>query len=264
MVDKTVDVRDPDEGVDPNGCIRTGARAERIAGPFRSVIDRAVKEVGDAEPKAWLAVYGSVATGRAVAPTSDVDLLSVGIERPQAEFISASLSAEFRHVCRSVDVAAGRFDDYHAPTDEGHGNRVFLRHYCVTIAGRPPLENDAPFPADARAARGFNGDIAQHAVRWADAVDSADPAELGRRVARKTLLAVAGLVSVRDRTWTTDRTSACHRWSEIEPGLSDDLAELLDWSDGRRRATRSTVERQLAGPIDTVVQHFDSLIGLWT
>jgi hypothetical protein len=43
---------------------------------------------------------------------------------------------------------------------------------------------------------------------------------LGRRVARKTLLAVAGLVSVHDTTWTTDREGATQRWSVIDPPLS--------------------------------------------
>ncbi|MCM0638919.1 hypothetical protein [Cellulomonas wangsupingiae] len=42
------------------------------------------------------------------------------------------------------------------------------------------------------------------------------------RVARKTLLAVAGLVSVHDHTWTTDRSRAVRRWCEIEPALDTD------------------------------------------
>jgi len=62
---------------------------------------------------------------------------------------------------------------------------------------------------------------------------------LGVRVARKTLLAVAGLVSVHDRTWTTGRSRAVWRWSELDPALADD------------------------GIIVAIVERFDSLIGLW-
>jgi hypothetical protein len=48
-------------------------------------------------------------------------------------------------------------------SDEAYGGRVFLRHYCVHLVG-PDLHSALPdFTADVRAARGFNGDIAQNA-----------------------------------------------------------------------------------------------------
>jgi hypothetical protein len=55
---------------------------------------------------------------------------------------------------------------------------------------------------------------------------------LGVRVARKTLLAVAGLVSVRDHTWTTGRSRAVQRWSDLGPGLAAQLGRLHSWAKG--------------------------------
>ena len=89
---------------------------------------------------------------------------------------------------------------------------------------------------------------------------------LGVRAARKTLLAVAGLVSVQDHTWTTDRSRAVRRWGELEPGLAAELVRLLSWAQRERHPSHEDVERALAddGIVAAIVQRFASLIGLWT
>jgi uncharacterized protein len=124
------------------------------------------------------------------------------------------------------------------------------------------------FPADARAARGFNGDLGWHQRRWRRTLDSGTAAadELGVRVARKTLLAVAGLVSVHDRTWTTDRLRAVRRWNECEPGLGVQLTRLLSWATGVRRPAPEEVASALAddGIVSMIAERFARLIGLWT
>jgi hypothetical protein len=61
-----------------------------------------------------------------------------------------------------VEVAAATSADLAGDTDAACGYRVFLRHYCVHLAGPDPSAGLPAFPADARAARGFNGDIGQH------------------------------------------------------------------------------------------------------
>ncbi len=71
------------------------------------------------------------------------------------------------------------------------------------LAGPPRTDLAIGCPADVHAARGFNGDLASHAAAWARALDAgADPAVVARQLARKSLLAAAGLVSVLDHTWT--------------------------------------------------------------
>ena len=120
------------------------------------------------------------------------------------------------------------------------------------------------FPADVRAARGLNGDIAVHAERWRVALDEVPgDAALGRRIARKSLLAVAGLVSVHDHTWTTDRASSARRWAEIESDLSADLERLVTWIDGGVAPSRPEVNRMLDGLVNELVRRFSSIVGLW-
>jgi len=191
----------------------------------------------EGDPSLYLC--GSVATGTARPVRSDVDLLSIGLEGDAAKVVGETLPAEFSAVCRGVEVAPVRRAGYEGASDGSYGNRVFLRHYRVHLAGPDPRAALADFPADRAAARGFNGDIGGHADRWLRALaEAADPGCLGRRIARKTLLAVAGLVSVHDDTWTTDRRGA-QRWGEIDPGIGRPNGVRAQYRSKRSRPARS-------------------------
>jgi uncharacterized protein len=257
-------VADPREGVAGDGTIRTGAHRGRVPAAFKPVLADAVALIGGGG--ASLYVYGSVAVGTVRPGSSDVDLLSIGLR--DAAVVGQSLSARYADLCRGVEIAAAEAGDLVGDTDAAYGFRVFLRHYCVHLAGPDPSAALPAFPADARAARGFNGDIAQHQRRWRRELESGTVAAdlLGVRVARKTLLAVAGLVSVRDHTWTTDRSRAARRWSELEPDLAVPLGRLLSWANAERRPSCEDVGRALAddGLVDAIVERFGRVIGLWT
>ena len=251
-------MHDPREGITPDGMIRTGATRGAIAPVYTSVLQAAMDAT--AAPGS-LYLYGSVATGTATPPTSDVDLLTVGLPASEAERLSAELSAAFADRCREVSVAPARWEELEGQSDEGYGLRVFLRHYCVHLAGADRSHDLPEFPADARAARGFNGDIAQHLQRWRSALDrDTEVARLGTRVARKTLLAVAGLVSVRDAAWSTDRRACAVRWNELEPAMRvDTLMAWLDTPPGDPDAIAAVLE----GPVAAIVRAFEAEIGLW-
>jgi hypothetical protein len=258
-------MRDPDEGVAADGTITTGVARCRVPEPFEPVLSAAAEAVAEAGRGAAVFLYGSVATGRARRPRSDVDLLTVGLGPGLAAELGRKLSSQFSGLCRGVEIAAATPEDLAGGSDGAYGLRVFLRHYCIHLAG-PGYAHDLPrFPADARAARGFNGDIARHAARWRDALAAgAEPPRLGRRLARKTLLAVAGLVSIHDATWTTDRAFAAHRWAEIEPGLGPALHALLAWSDGLVLPGRQAVQHMLDNTTPRITAAFATTIGLWS
>ncbi len=174
------------EGVAADGTILTGANRARVPLAFEPVLADAVAFAG--ERGASLYVYGSVANGTVRAGSSDVDLLSVDL--PEASDVGRLLSARYAGLCRGVEIAAATTADLAGDTDAAYGGRVFLRHYCVHLAGPDPAAALPGFPADIRAARGFNGDIAWHRRQWRRALESgkAAPDLLGARAARKTLL----------------------------------------------------------------------------
>lgn len=256
---------DPLEGVTADGMIVTGAGPGRLASEFKSVIARAVEHVTALAGDHSLYVYGSVATGCARVGHSDVDLITIGLDPAVARRMGEQLSAEFAPLCRAVEVGAAQRSDHEGPGDQAYGNRVFLRHYGVHLAGPDVGQGWPAFPADAAAARGFNGDIGLCADRWrTELLRSPYPSSLGRRVARKTLLAVAGLVSIHDGTWTTDRVAAAWRWGLLRPKLAGALSELVEWSSaGPAGPPQARVQRCLDGVVADVVAEFRQHIGLW-
>jgi hypothetical protein len=256
-------VADPLEGLDREGVIQTSASIDNISDQFRPVLDATVAAIRAETPAASVYVYGSVATGQAVRPASDVDFLTIGLDNAGATQIGESQSVRFRELCRGVEIAAASPSDFVGDSDEAYGGQVFLHHYCVHLAGTDLDTATTGFPGDRRAARGFNGDIGRHLVGWRDAADTTNSAELGRRIARKTLLAVAGLVSVHDATWTTDRVRAARRWSDVHPPLRAGLDELLAWVAGDA-ADRQAIDRSLDGVVASIVEQFAVDIGLWT
>ena len=225
-------VGDPREGIDARGMIATGARRDRVPPPFETVVEAIAEAVTAADIDAAVYLYGSVATGQARPGSSDVDVLTIGLAPEVAAEIGRDLDARFDDLCRGVELGAASASDLRGDHDEAYGFRVFLRHYCVHLAG-PDVRPAHDFPADERAARGFNGDIAEHLARWRTTLDTTDHADMpATRVARKTLLAVAGLVSVQYGTWTTDRRRAVEPWSLVHPELAAGLDRLLGWTGG--------------------------------
>jgi hypothetical protein len=247
-----------------SGTIRTGADISRVAEWFRPVHQAAIAMIRERETSASVYAYGSVVTGQARAGVSDVDLLTIGLSPSDASRIGAELSTRFAGVCRGVEIGAADGGDFVDETDKSYGNRVFLRHYCVLLAGSDKHRPRHDFAGDRRAARGFNGDIAQHVRRWRKALDASEEAGLiAQRMARKSLLAVAGLVSVHDHTWTTDRETSAYRWSEIEPAHRVGFAQLLSWASITPDPPIETVHDTLDETVDAIVSAFSELIGLW-
>lgn len=251
-------MHDPEEGLTPDGMIRTGARPRDHAPEHRLVLDA----VRVAIPRdASLYLYGSVATGTAQIPESDIDLLTFGLDADDARSIERALTLQARDTCREVAIGAADVDTLHRQDDEGYGLRVFVRHYCVHLQGPPVHDDLAPaYPGDRRAARGFNGDIGDLASRWRTELDdpATDPQALGTRIARRTLLAVAGLVSIRNGTWTTNRARAAAAWASQDPTV----AALHDWLE-EPPSNSDELRDALDGPVARVVATFSDEIGLW-
>ena len=256
-------MRDPLEGLTSTGTIRTGADRNRIPGSFVAVLDAVVEMASAHGPDVSVYAYGSVATGRAQRGSSDVDVLTIDLPAMAAEDIGSVLSDRSSEVCRSVEIAAGATSGFEGDSDEAYGGRVFLHHYCVHLAGPDRDLATAGFPGDARAARGFNGDIAHHARRWRQDVGTRSPDQLGRSIARKALFAVAGLVSIHDSTWTTDRDHAARRWSAVDPDLAGDLTRLREWTEPGSSPSNQQIAEILDSIIDPIVTRFDEDIGLW-
>ena len=253
-------MRDPREGLNTDGTIRTGVCRERVPTAFEPIISAVLDAFNEvAADSSELLLYGSVATGTARVGRSDVDLIAVNTTEEWCRTVGEELSVRFSSQCRGVEIGHADRSDTDCDSDEAYGNRVFLRHYCASLAGPDTARSSAPFQGDKRAARGFNGDIGIRLAQWRTQDVRA------RAVARKTLLAASGVVSILGRTWTTDRASAANRWVEIEPDFAHEVALLLKWSDDDITATAAQLRAVLApnGIVANVTNRFADTIGLW-
>jgi uncharacterized protein len=253
-------VHDPEEGISPEGFVVTGARRSAVPAAFEPVLADAASRL---RPEESLYLYGSVATGRARVGVSDVDLVVLGRAPVQVSHWAAGLSAAYPRLCREVAVGTALPEDYEGEGDRPYGNRVFLRHYCVWVSG-PDRHSHLPrYLADARAARGFNGDLAACLERWRDEAGRLAAGQLATRVARKTLFGLAGLVSVHDRTWTTDGAGAARRWAELHPQHRQELDALVRWGQRGDLPDEGRLRAALDGIVPEVTTAFSRHIGLW-
>lgn len=253
-------MRDPREGLNSDGTIRTGVSLTRVPGSFEPIISTAVDEFEQmTEDSSALLLYGSVATGVARLGQSDIDLVAFGVPREWCLETSMKLSSDFSHLCRGVEISPTRRSDFSGKSDECFGNRVFLKHYCVALTGIDLAEDWSSFQGDRRAARGFNGDIGACVTRWRQHPTRA------RSIARKTLFAASGVVSVLSKTWTTDREEAARRWGQIESKFSDEAMMLLEWCDSDSSVSDEDLKRALStnGIVANVADRFATTIGFW-
>lgn len=256
-------MRDPLESLSADGTIVTGVDRYRVPTPFEPLIATAVSHVG---PDVALYVYGSVATGQAIVGVSDVDLIAFGMDPLAATALSRQLSADNQHLTRGAAIGLLTSQDLDS-SDAGYGNRVFLKHYCAWLAGPDPAAELPTYPGDRAAARGFNGDLPRRIASWreecARIADDDDLTHLATGIGRKTLFAVAGLVSVHDGVWTTYRRSAADRWVQIYPDLLPDLDRLLRWGDGRLIPKRQDILDVIDEGITQIARQFAEQIGTW-
>jgi hypothetical protein len=234
--------RDPREGVDADGYLVTGADRAAVPPAYEPALADCVVTLTAFSELVGLYLYGSVATGRARPPDSDLDLLAVWTSTVDVSAAVSALSTRHSAVVREVGLAGATLDSL-----AGEADRCFLKHYCVPLAGRD-LRPSLPRCRPSRAlADGFNDHLPTTVHKLRSAVDRArTPAErtaATRKAARRLLLAVATVESVSHATWSTDRSTGAALLAEHHPEWTDVAARALEWSAGRGDA--DGVERLL-------------------
>lgn len=233
-------MQDPQEGVAPDGTIVTGVHRDPLAAPYAEVLTDAVEalrtRLGDDLHSVHL--YGSVATGQARPPTSDLDLVAL-LHAPRADVdaVAAALSARHASVVREVGISVGDLDVLARGDRIGAAERAFLKHYCRCVDGPDLAAAYPPATASTDLAVGFNGNLGDVLATARSRLEAtADPAarhSIAARTARKILMSAATLLSAREGGWSTDRTTAVDLVARHAPHLHHHAIAALAWADGR-------------------------------
>ncbi len=246
------------EGIDAHGFVVTGVDATRIAPSYGAIVDEAVAELRAAYGDRLVAVYvyGSVATGAARPPGSDLDMVAIfadDADPAPAATLAGVLSERYAATVREVAIGTGTEAGLAAGSSEAHANRCFLKHYCALVAGRDVAEGFSPCRPTPELALGFAGDVAGHVARLLERYDQGAP-DFPAVAARRLLLAAAPLVSVLAGTWTTSRIEAVRLTAAHHPERAAEARELARWLAGASptvdvRALVVSFGRWLAGPV---------------
>lgn len=231
-------MRDPAEGIDPDGYLTTGADRSNVGAAFEAALgDAAQRCAARCSPGYGLYVYGSVATGQAVAGRSDLDLVLVvadPADKGRVADIGPALTERYASLFREVSLGTTTVGEVLADTPDGHAARCFLKHYCVCVAGRDLIPELQPCRPTTELALAFAADTPAvlSAVSEALHTPGSTPIdELARRAARKLLLACAAILSIETGGWTTDRRTAVEGLAQRHPDLHNRLQQALRWSD---------------------------------
>jgi hypothetical protein len=117
--------RDPDEGLDAAGLLSTGVALDRLRPAYAPVVSDCTAEVRRAlgDRLHGLYLYGSVATGQARLPTSDLDLLAVSLSPVDLVVLEADLSARHADAVREVGISRVTLAEVWADDADGLGLR---------------------------------------------------------------------------------------------------------------------------------------------
>ncbi|MEO2104060.1 MAG: nucleotidyltransferase domain-containing protein [Actinomycetota bacterium] len=198
-------MHDPEEGLDADGFVVTGARADRIPTAYRPLVAACVDRLmGDPTlGVSSLYLYGSVSTGRAVPGRSDLDLIVVGEGAPTPRVADVVRPLADDRLVREIGVSTMSWEVVVADDERGRIERCFLTAYAVHLAGEevPPTR----CRGGRALVRGFAGELLERLPRLAAGrLDGADPTGLARRL----LMTTAMHLTVERGEWSTDRARA--------------------------------------------------------
>lgn len=246
--------RDPAEGVSTGGVIVTGAAVDRVPTAYRAAVAACTALLREAFGNRLhgLYLYGSVATGQAQPPASDLDLMAVwahDVGPDEVVSIAAGLSEKHAELVREVGLTSASLVEVLAENREGLGWRCFIRHYCVWLAGtdlRPTLPPCRPSRAIADS---LNDDVGELVRHWrstlAAAQTSTEVAAVARSAARKLLLVTATLESAEHGGWTTDRASGAALLTAHHPEWAGVAALAVRWCADSKESAAEDVSRLL-------------------
>lgn len=235
---KTEMARPGTYGVDEEGFIATHVSALNVPMPYFEIIEDVKRTFGEliGDQLHGLHLYGSVVTGRALTPTSDLDVLIVLRRQPAATLTSqidnteTALSRKYEQLVREVAVGVTFLEEV---GNDLHGTGCFIKHLCVCVLGESLQESLPRFKPTQLVAKAFNGDFGALREKYLSLVDTTPPDEISKlsnRIYRKFIRTGFSLVTAREQSWTTDLNVSCEAFAKYYPDKADQMRRVLQLS----------------------------------
>lgn len=196
--------------------------AERLNGAFPALIHS-------------LYLYGSVAQGRAIPGSADLDMTLVFTQPPDPvtaeQLASVRAALEKAHpIISKIDFDCGLLQQVLHP-DNSLSWGYWLKHHCRCISGEDLSQRFQPFRPSKQIAVAINGDFSEVINNWLREMKASDELKkrllLQRAAARKAIRATAILRSEQDSDWPDTLQEHATKLTHRYPALADEMRYLL-------------------------------------
>lgn len=193
--------------------IKKEVALKKIPARYKSIVDDVKSQLLEFSDKIHsIYLYGSVATGKAKSPTSDLDLVVVLKEKPTSKFkselkeLEKSLSKKYQKAFREVGFAI-TYKNEVLRGKEAFGWRFFLTILSVKIFGDNLFQKEMKFSPSRKLARNLHSDIEKNIEETKKKIKNANSEEAKlqiKSIMKKIIRTAFSIVMEDENYWTTD------------------------------------------------------------
>ncbi len=192
--------------------IKKEVSLKKIAAKYRPILKDVKSELLKYSDKIHsIYLYGSVATGQAKSPTSDLDIVVVLKLKPttrlkdQLKQLEKSLSQKYQRTFREVGFAVTHKNEV-LRGKESYGWRFFLTILSVKIFGETLYQKAIKFSPTKKLARNLHSDIDKNIKEARRKIKSADEDDANlhiKSIMKKIIRTAFSIVMEKENYWTT-------------------------------------------------------------
>lgn len=228
-------------GIDNNGFIITEVSLDKITPQYKPIVEEVVSSMVQelAAELDGIYLYGSVATGKAIEGKSDLDVLLVLKDIPNATLsekisdLEKSLSQKYEPMLRGVGLTVANIVEVNSEK-ERYGYMCYIKHLCVCVYGNDVTKDVQPFKPSREVAKGFNGDIKESLSSYKGKIEKAesesDLKKLSQEISKKIVRTGFSLVMPRLESWSTDLQSSYDSFIHYYPEKTGEMSMASDWA----------------------------------
>jgi len=181
-------------------------------------------------------LYGSVATGKAKSPTSDLDLVVVLKAKPTSELksnlkdLEKSLSTKYQTIFREVGFAI-TYKNEVLRGKEAFGWRFFLTILSVKIFGDTLFQKEMKFSPTKKLARNLHSDVDKNIEEAKRIIKSSNEKEAKlqiKSIMKKIIRTAFSIVMEDENYWTTDLDEMTKIFTKYYPEKKQQINAVLN------------------------------------
>lgn len=216
--------------------IKKEAALKKIPARYKSIVDDVKSQLLEFSDKIHsIYLYGSVATGKARSPTSDLDLVVVLKAKPTSKLesklkeLEKLLSTKYQKIFREVGFAI-TYQNEVLRSDEAFGWRFFLTILSVKLFGDDLFQEEMKFSPTRKLAKNLHSDIDKNIAEAKKNIESSNDEEAKlqiKSIMKKIIRTAFSMVMEDENYWTTDLDEMTNIFTKYYPEKKQQINAVL-------------------------------------